>query len=161
MLTTARLGRPGRMPRSRKSQYGVMLLESLISIAIFSIGVLGLIGLQAAAIKSTGDARERAVAAFYANQLIGYMWSDARANLSSYAHNTNASDCGGFAVSGPASTNTNVKDIWIPAIEGEFSGAVQQIRVDAGNVVVVTMCWKRSPEEDDFHSFTTVAQIRG
>ncbi|MEF8719392.1 MAG: hypothetical protein V5B44_17400 [Candidatus Accumulibacter necessarius] len=73
--------RPGRQPGPAKSQRGIMLLEALISIAIFSIGVLGLIGLQAAAIKNADDARQRAVAAFYGNQLISRMWADDRANL--------------------------------------------------------------------------------
>jgi type IV pilus assembly protein PilV len=70
-----------------------MLLEALISIAIFSIGVLGLIGLQAAAIKNADDARQRAVAAFYGNQLISRMWADDRANLASYAHQPNGTMC--------------------------------------------------------------------
>lgn len=64
-------------------QRGVMLLEALISIAIFSVAVLGLIGLQSAAIRNAGEARQRAVAAFYANQIIGQMWSDL-ANLTRY-----------------------------------------------------------------------------
>jgi hypothetical protein len=70
-----------------------MLLEALISIAIFSIGVLGLIGLQAAAIKNADDARQRAVAAFYGNQLISRMWADDRANLADYAHQPDMNTC--------------------------------------------------------------------
>ena len=34
----------------RKSQSGIMLLEALIAILIFSMGVLGLVGMQAAAV---------------------------------------------------------------------------------------------------------------
>ena len=78
----------------RKPQQGVMLLEALVSIAVFSIGVLGLIGLQSAAIRNTDEARQRAAAAFYANQIIGSMWADARANLPAYAHNAAGSGCG-------------------------------------------------------------------
>jgi type IV pilus assembly protein PilV len=155
-------------PRLGATQQGVMLLEALISIAIFSIGILGLIGLQSAAIRGADEARQRAVAAFYANQLIGYMWSDDRANLPGYEHYRtgdppSSSACG---FSGAASANPNVKDNWIPAIKRELNGSAltassrQQVKVDDKNIVTVTLCWK-NPEETVFHWFTTAAQIQG
>jgi type IV pilus assembly protein PilV len=145
-----------------------MLLEALISIAIFSIGILGLIGLQSAALKSANDARQRAAAAFYANQIIGTMWSDF-VNLKSYEHNPNSVP-GGLpcTFSGAASKNSNV-DKWISELQGDLNGltsaavasSLQQITVDsASNRVVVTLCWK-NPEETVYHALTTAAQIRG
>ena len=71
------------MTPTTKSQGGVILIEALIGILIFSIGILALIGMQAAAMKNTTDARYRSEAAFLANQLIGQMWVD-RANLAQY-----------------------------------------------------------------------------
>ena len=145
----------------RKPQRGVMLLEALISIAVFSIGVLGLIGLQSAAIKNTGEARQRADAAFYANQIIGSMWADDRAALTTYAHNAAGSQCGSFAAS--PSANAKVSD-WIAAVEKNLNGvsgsSLQQITVDPHNVVAVTLCWK-NPGESAYHFFTTAAQIQG
>lgn len=146
-----------------KPQRGVMLLEALISIAVFSIGVLGLIGLQSAAIKNTDEARQRAVAAFYANQIIGSMWADVRsqANLLTYAHNAADAGCGSFPAS--PSANTKVGD-WVAAVQKDLNGAtaanLQQINVDPSNVVVVTLCWK-NPGESAYHFFTSVAQIQG
>ena len=69
--------------RPARSQTGVMLLEALIGILIFSIGILALIGMQGAAIRNTTDARYRSEASFLANQIIGQMWVD-RANLALY-----------------------------------------------------------------------------
>lgn len=139
-----------------------MLIEALTSIAIFSIGILGLIGLQSAAIKNAGEARQRAVAAFYANQIIGQMWADPAANLSGYRHNpenqTSGSPCG-FA--GAASLNANVVS-WISAMQEELNGLTSsnvQIKVGGTNIVNVTLCWK-NPEEEALHWFTTAAQIR-
>ena len=71
------------MNPTRRSQSGVMLIEALIGILIFSIGILALIGMQATAMKNTTDARYRSEAAFLANQIIGQMWVD-RAHLESY-----------------------------------------------------------------------------
>lgn len=56
------------------AQSGIMLLEALIAILIFSLGILTLVALQATAIKLAGDARHRTAATLLANRLIGQMW---------------------------------------------------------------------------------------
>jgi type IV pilus assembly protein PilV len=71
------------MTHTPKKQGGVILIEALIGILIFSIGILALIGMQAAAMKNTTDAKYRSEAAFLANQIIGQMWAD-RTNLPKY-----------------------------------------------------------------------------
>jgi type IV pilus assembly protein PilV len=67
--------------RRRRGQGGSALLEALIAILIFSFGVLGLIGIVAASIRATNDARYRAEAANLANALIGDMWATAAGEL--------------------------------------------------------------------------------
>ena len=69
--------------RANRHQSGVMLIEALIGILIFSIGILALLGMQGAAIKNTNDARYRSEAAFLAQQIVGQMWTDIP-NLGSY-----------------------------------------------------------------------------
>ena len=49
---------------SFKKQRGVMLIEGLIAILIFSLGVLAMVGMQAQAINHTSQAKYRADAAF-------------------------------------------------------------------------------------------------
>jgi type IV pilus assembly protein PilV len=68
-------------PQIRRAQQGAFLLESLIGILIFSLGVLGIVGLQAQAIRFTNDAEYRAEAVYLANSLISQMWADDRATL--------------------------------------------------------------------------------
>ncbi len=67
----------------RKQHSGVMLLEALIAILIFSLGVLGIVGMQASAVNTNRDAQYRTDAGLLANDLIGEMWSANRdgANL--------------------------------------------------------------------------------
>lgn len=55
-------------------QHGVMLLEALISILIFSMGILAIVALQANSIKLASDSKYRSDANLLANQLIGEMW---------------------------------------------------------------------------------------
>jgi type IV pilus assembly protein PilV len=61
---------------STGSQQGIVLIEALIAILIFSIGILGLVGLQAVMIKNSADARFRSDASVIAQQRIGLIWSD-------------------------------------------------------------------------------------
>ena len=66
---------------SRRGQSGAYLLEALIGILIFALGTLGIVGLQAASLKTTADSSLRAEAVFAANQLLGQMWTDDQAAL--------------------------------------------------------------------------------
>jgi Tfp pilus assembly protein PilV len=70
----------------RQRQAGAYLLEALIGILIFALGVLGIVGLQAASLKTTNDAGLRAEAVFAASQLLGQMWADDVNNLAPYSN---------------------------------------------------------------------------
>lgn len=61
--------------RTKTKQAGSVILEALISILIFSIGILALIGMQAAAINNVADAKYRSTAGFLANQMVGTIWA--------------------------------------------------------------------------------------
>lgn len=71
---------PG-LSRQPRSQRGGFLLEALVGILIFTLGVLGLVGLQARAIAYSGDAQHRAEAVYLANSYVSKMWADSRANI--------------------------------------------------------------------------------
>ncbi|NOT18237.1 MAG: type IV pilus modification protein PilV [Sulfuriferula sp.] len=58
------------------SQSGMVLIEAMIAVLIFSIGILGIVALQAAMIKSTSQAQYRAQAQYIAQQMLGNMWAD-------------------------------------------------------------------------------------
>ena len=65
---------PWRHPRAGHAQRGVALIEALVSILIFSFGVLGLIGLQANAINFSENAEDRIRASVFANEISSSMW---------------------------------------------------------------------------------------
>ncbi|MBI5438475.1 MAG: hypothetical protein HY936_05950 [Nitrosomonadales bacterium] len=60
----------------KSAQQGLVLLEAMIAILIFSMGILAIVGLQAAMIKNTADSKSRVEASYIAKQRIGLMWSD-------------------------------------------------------------------------------------
>jgi type IV pilus assembly protein PilV len=143
------------------AQRGASLLEALIAIVIFSIGLLGLLSLQANATTSSRAAEYRSEAIVLANEIIGTMWIDAT-NLAAYAHNgSGTSRC---APTVAASSNANVTR-WL----GEFTTAgsvrflpgstseAQQISI-SGRVVTVTLCW-RDASDNEWRSFVATAEI--
>lgn len=122
----------------RRAQHGMMLIEALLGILLFSIGILGLIGLQSVSIKNTSEARLRSQAGYLANQIVGRMWAD-RANLASYAlaSGTTCSSAGG-----------KLKD-WLCQVETSLPGITTAaatrpaIAVDTTtNTVTVTLHWR-------------------
>lgn len=64
-----------KLSSGQASQSGVALIEVLVSILLFSLGILGLIGLQARAISLSVDAEDRNRAALIANEIATTMWT--------------------------------------------------------------------------------------
>lgn len=61
----------------KKYQSGVMLLEALIGVLIFSIGIIAMMGLQANALATVSETKYRSEAAFLAEQFISDIRNDA------------------------------------------------------------------------------------
>lgn len=115
------------------AQQGVVVIEAMIAILIFSVGVLGIVGLQARMIKNTGDSKYRADASYIAQQWIGMMWSDPD-NLGAY----------------PGTTTL---------IPTELPGGSVTVTQPAAGQFTVTVTWQKQGEEQ--HNYTTTATITG
>ena len=76
--------RAGTRFPAQGSERGVMLIEALVAILIFSIGILAVVGMQAVAIKDVTSAKYRNEAAFLAQELLAQMWTD-NGNIGVYA----------------------------------------------------------------------------
>jgi type IV pilus assembly protein PilV len=57
-----------------RKQSGMLLIEVLFSILIFSFGILGLVGMQAISTKNALGAEDRTIAASLANDMVAQMW---------------------------------------------------------------------------------------
>ena len=58
---------------SLKKQSGVMLIEALIAILLFSVGILGLVALQVISTQNSVNAGDRSIAASLANDMVSQM----------------------------------------------------------------------------------------
>lgn len=141
-------------PRSgRRSMQGAMLIEALVSILIFSIGILGLVGLQATAVNQSSDARYRFEAAQLADQVLGQMWTSDRtlANLQTQFNTCTSASCAGYAS-------------WAAVVAQRLPGVTlggltkPTVNVDAAGIVVVSIYW-RAPSDDAAHQYSFEAQI--
>lgn len=121
----------------KSSQHGVVLLEAMIAILIFSMGVLAIVGLQAAMIKNTADSKFRADASYIAQQRIGLMWVDAN-NLNNYLEPAPGTDISDLLPNGRRTV--------VQPIAGQFQ---------------VTITWQQPGAGEVQHNFTTIASING
>ncbi len=60
--------------RNLKTQSGILLIECLLSILIFSVGILGLVGLRALSTQNSANSEQRTMAADLANDIVAQMW---------------------------------------------------------------------------------------
>lgn len=135
-----------------------MLLEALIAILIFSVGILGIVKLQAAAIQQSSAAEYRTIASMMANDVISQMWVSDKTTLNAnfatgsgtpytqWRSKVIASGLPGI------STTQYAPTIAITSVAGGTGGT-------ASNRAVVTVFWK-APHETTAHNFTAIAQIK-
>lgn len=135
---------------ARKAQQGVALLEALVGILIFSIGILAMMGLHAQSIRNTVEAKYRNEAAYLVNQIVGQMWVD-RANMADY-------DTGAGANANMTAWRTRVANT-LPGIT--VGGTNSPTIVVAASQVTVTVFWKMPGADSTTRQLSIVAQING
>ena len=136
------------MTKPASQQKGIMLLEALVGILIFTIGILAMLGMQAVGIRNTIDSKYRSEAAYLANEIVGQMWVD-RANISSY-------DDTGAGNARRTAWNTRVGSL-LPLDPANPASTAPEI-VISGRQATVTVRWKR-PGETTVSQYIMVAQI--
>jgi len=133
-----------RLQTRRRRQSGFTLIEVLISVLIFALGILALVGLQASAVRFSTDAQQRAEATFLADQLLARMLIADPTTAATFNHRaTGTTSC---APSGAASTNAVVTG-WLAEVAQAFPNAAaanQQIVVSGtpATEVTVRLCWR-------------------
>jgi len=142
-----------------KREDGVMLLEALIAILIFSIGILAVVGLQAVSIKNVTDSKHRTEAAFLANKLLSQMWTDA-GNIAFYA----------YPGSGVVPTRLGGAGGWVDQINARLPAAATPPIVTitgasaTGATVSIQVRWQLPEEQSRTpppppHNYTVVASV--
>jgi type IV pilus assembly protein PilV len=126
-----------KLPASGSAQKGVVLIEALIAILIFSLGVLAVVGLQAAMIKNTSDSKYRAEASYIAQKRVGEMWADPD-NIDSYIE-----------------TDTDI------SISAQLPGGKRSVVKTVTGQYQVTVKWLLPGADQTEHNYTTTVVLTG
>ena len=118
-----------------KAQRGIALIESLIALLIFSMGILAIVGLQGYMVKATTEGRSRAEATFLAQNRIAMVWADP-SNVAAYTE---------------ARTAIAGRPGWDRATT--INGPVNR-----SSEVTVTIFWQ-PPGELNEHQYTAIATV--
>lgn len=139
-----------RLPRPqalrRRAQTGAALIEAMIGILLFCIGILGLVGLQASMSRAQTDAKFRADASNLTTEIVGAMWVD-RANLAGYA-------------TSPSTVCTAARcAAWVTKVQGQLPSAQASIAVTpTTGTVDVTLTW--APPSEGTRTYVLSTSIR-
>jgi len=140
---------PHPSPRAARTHgRGIALIEVLVAMLVFALGVLALVGLQGAMVRAQTDAKVRADAAYLASELIGKMWSDTT-NFASF----DDAGCEGQSA---------CKE-WQDKVALNLPGGEGAVAVDAGTGnVTVTITWSvPNGGEHKYETSTTIAKAGG
>lgn len=155
-------------------QSGVMLIEALIALLIFSIGILGIVGLQSSAVTASSDAKYRSEAALLANELIGSMWASDRtqANLQTAFASPNGVAYQNWAYVGglsgsPGTTTAPAVGTVFKTLPGAMANPPTVVIVSSGtatlvptSIVTITIFWQ-APNDTAIHNYIAQARIGG
>ena len=122
-----------------KSQAGVMLIEALVAILLFSVGVVAVMGMQAVSIEQVSQAKYRTDASYLADQIVGKLWVD-QANIPSYA-----------------TAGYSGRTAWDAVVASTLPNGTGTIAVN-GSMVTITINW-RLPNETTTRKFVHIANI--
>jgi type IV pilus assembly protein PilV len=128
-----------RIRALRRRQRGMTLLEVLVSLLIFSFGVLGMVALQARAVQYSVDAEDRTKAAAIANEIVSSMWAQRTLSL-------------------PSATITNFQTLAQNPAAGGLPNAAIAV-TSAGGVATVTITWKSPAKRSSDPNSTYFTQV--
>lgn len=144
------------MNNSLHKQRGSLMLESLIAILIFSLGILSLVALLGASVNDTASAKYRTEASLLVNQVIGEMWAGDKTNASLVANYGTTS--GAPYLAWKARVVQTLPGV-VDAVEGTpGSGENLPTIVIDGTLVTVTVFWQ-APSESGRHNFVAATRI--
>ncbi len=170
---------PNRQARRRVAQRGFLLIEALVAILIFSLGVLGMVAMGSTAISAQSDAHYRTDAARLVDDITSTIAvsvdrtnaTTLASSLAQFQHQPGGTACEQFSgqpSANPVVTNwvSEVKTagVGLPGLPGAVDSGEQIIvsNTAAGfNRIQVTVCWRTpgTPVSAPMRRHTVVSYI--
>lgn len=135
-------------PLASSRTAGSALIESLLALVVFSVGLLSLLMLLTSALKQSDNARYRSEASFLASDLIGQMWSGDRTLQSLRQRFDSASD---------------TYQRWLVLVQSTLPGVTAdrnqpELKIDDSRNITLTLHWQ-SPSDTEQHQLVVVTRL--
>lgn len=115
-----------------KLQRGVMLLEALIAVVIFSLGILALIGLQSVAIREVTESKARSDASYLADKVLGDLATFDLGAGSATASTLLTDFAGNYTEnSAPANADVTVYPAWQTQLARTLPGGTLTVNIES------------------------------
>lgn len=127
---------------------GSALIESLLAILIFSVGLLSLLALLTATLKESDNARYRSEASLLATDLVSRMWSGER-SLSSLRQRFDPL--------------ADEYQRWLKRVQSTLPGVTNnknlpELRIDDERIITLTLRWQ-IPSDTQQHQLVVVTRL--
>jgi len=146
--------------RPRATRTGFVMLEALVALLIFAIGILALVSTQSITVKDASSARYRSVAAALAGDLVSHMWmSDRTAATLQASFGSDAAGNGYKAwltrveASGLPGVSDNPPQVTFSTVSGGGTSAT------SSSLAEIKVSWQ-VPGDKSVHTYTTLAQLK-
>jgi len=159
-------------------QRGVFLIEALVAILIFSLGVLGLVALGGSAVGAQSDAQYRTEASSLADAIAGEIavnvnrqnsGANIAGSLAAFNHRLGGGAC---VFTGGATTNAQVQALIdraanagaVPGLPNATAAQQQIVVLNAPgdfNRVEITLCWKTANDNNVWRKHVLVTYVNG
>lgn len=146
---------------SRRSQQGVSMIEVLIALLIFAIGLLGVAGMQTLALKSTNNSNTRTLVNIHAYEIAERMRANMTAaedgDYNSINAVTGATNC--MPSCTPAQLAAWDGDEWISNLQADVPTATASVAYASGTATI-TINWTERGLGNDTESQTYTLRAR-
>lgn len=137
-----------------------MLLEVLAALLIFSIGILGIVSLQATSAKQSSAAEYRSMAALLASDLVSKMWLSNRTSTTLQAYYGSGAGGDGYTSwlatvtgSGLPGAASNPPTVTFTTVPGGGTTST------SSSLATIKIFWQ-APGDTSVHQYVSIAQVK-
>ena len=163
--------------RPLSAQRGFMLIEALVAILIFALGILGLVAMGGRAVGAQSDAQYRTEAAGLADAIAGEIAINVdrtlegvniAPSLAAFNHQTGGAECvfNGNPTANPVvlallNRAANVGGVGLPGASAFQQQVVVQNAAGDYNRVEITLCWRTANDNGAWRRHSYVTYVNG
>jgi type IV pilus assembly protein PilV len=144
---------------SSRPPSGIVLIDVMIAILLFSIGILGMVALQSSAIKLSSDANYRTNAAMFADQVISNMWTADPSKLATAYPSPSGSAFKAWAATINCDSTTRATGCLPGTVANVPTITVTPLTGLASNYLVTVKVNWRAPNDTGPHNYVSTTQI--